>query len=154
MNLCDQVQILGAPFILSLMYDRYTKLPSWRNLAKRPTPQRGSRPNVQMRAAEGPRARRDMADARGRGRAGVWQERTAQNSGRIFALDGAWGAKVGLGPPKTDAIFSLEEFFKTQSRSVRGLTTEPTRALHQLPGTEPTRALHRAPMCPLLTQRG
>ena len=29
--------------ILSLMYDRYTKPPSWRNLAKRPTPQRGSR---------------------------------------------------------------------------------------------------------------
>ena len=48
---------------------------------------------------------------RGRGRAGVWQERNAQNSGRIFALDGAWGAKVGLGPGKTDAIFSLEEFF-------------------------------------------
>ena len=43
MYLCDQVQILGAPFILSLMYDRYTKPPSWRNLAKRPTLQRGSR---------------------------------------------------------------------------------------------------------------
>ena len=52
---------------------------------------------------------------RGRGRAGVWQERTAQNSGQIFALDGAWGAKVGLDPPKTDAIFSLEEFFKPKT---------------------------------------
>ena len=43
MYLCNQVQILFPPFILSLMYDRYTKPPSWRNLAKRPTPQRGSR---------------------------------------------------------------------------------------------------------------
>ena len=43
MYLCNQVRILGSPFILSLMYDRYTKPPSWRNLAKRPTPQRGSR---------------------------------------------------------------------------------------------------------------
>ena len=57
---------------------------------------------------------------RGRGRAGVWQGRTAQNSGRIFALDGAWGAKVGLDPPETDAIFSLEDFFKTQDGSVDG----------------------------------
>ena len=72
---------------------------------------RGMRPNVQMRAAQGPRARGGMADARARPRAGVWQERTAQNSGRIFALDGAWGAKVGLDPPKTDAIFSLKDFF-------------------------------------------
>ena len=55
---------------------------------------------------------------RGRGRAGVWQGRTAQNSGRIFALDGAWGAKVGLDPPKTDAIFIPGFFFKTRSRSV------------------------------------
>ena len=36
MYLCNQVQILAAPFILSLMYDRYTKPPSWRNLAKCP----------------------------------------------------------------------------------------------------------------------
>ena len=43
MYLCNQVQILGSPFVLSLMYDRYTKPPSWRNLAKRPTLQRGSR---------------------------------------------------------------------------------------------------------------
>ena len=65
---------------------------------------RGMRPNVQMRAAQG------VWRMRGRGRAGVWQERTAQNSGRAFALDGAWGAKVGLGPPKTDAIFILGFF--------------------------------------------
>ena len=55
---------------------------------------------------------------RGRGRAGVWQERTAQNSGRIFALDGAWGAKVGLDPPKTDAIFIPSGKSKSAERTV------------------------------------
>ena len=55
---------------------------------------------------------------RGRGRAGVWQERTAQNSGRIFALDGAWGAKVGLDPPKTDAIFFLLGKIEIDERTV------------------------------------
>ena len=55
---------------------------------------------------------------RGRGRAGVWQGRTAQNSGRIFALDGAWGAKVGLDPPKTDAIFIPGKKIQTTSRTV------------------------------------
>ena len=58
---------------------------------------------------------------RGRGRAGVWQGRTAQNSGRIFALDGAWGAKVGLDPPKTDAIFIPGKKTQTTSRTVVGL---------------------------------
>ena len=55
---------------------------------------------------------------RGRGRAGVWQGRTAQNSGRIFALDGAWGAKVGLDPPKTDAIFFLLGKIEIDERTV------------------------------------
>ena len=59
---------------------------------------------------------------RGCGHAGVWQERilqyTAQNSGRTFALDGAWGAKVGLGPAKTDAIFLPEKFIKTHGGTV------------------------------------
>ena len=55
---------------------------------------------------------------RGRGRAGVWQGRTAQNSGRIFALDGAWGAKVGLDPPKTDAIFILLGKIEIDERTV------------------------------------
>ena len=59
---------------------------------------------------------------RGRGRAGVWQGRTAQNSGRIFALDGAWGAKVGLDPPKTDAIFFLLGKIEIDERTVHRTT--------------------------------
>ena len=39
----NSVPPIHTIYILSLMYDRYTKPPSWRNLAKRPTPQRGSR---------------------------------------------------------------------------------------------------------------
>ena len=43
MYLCDRVQVLASRFILSRMYDRYTKLSPWRNLAKRSTPPHGSR---------------------------------------------------------------------------------------------------------------
>ena len=43
MYLVSEFRILKPLSMLSLMYGRYTKPPSWRNLAKRPTPQRGSR---------------------------------------------------------------------------------------------------------------
>ena len=43
MYLVSEFRILMPLSMLSLMYGRYTKPPSWRNLAKRPTPQRGSR---------------------------------------------------------------------------------------------------------------
>ena len=64
----------------------------------------GMQPNVQMRAAEGPRARGGMADARARACAGVWQECTPQNSGRIFAYAAALRFKVVLHPPRTDTM--------------------------------------------------
>ena len=43
MYLVSEFRILMPLSMLSLMYGRYTKPPSWRNLAKRPTLQRGSR---------------------------------------------------------------------------------------------------------------
>ena len=43
MYLVSEFRILMSLSMLSLMYGRYTKPPSWRNLAKRPTLQRGSR---------------------------------------------------------------------------------------------------------------
>ena len=55
---------------------------------------------------------------RGRGRAGVWQERTAQNSGWIFAYAAALGFKVVLHPPKTDTMASSPGFCKCILRSV------------------------------------
>ena len=109
MYLVSEFRILIPLSMLSLMYGRYTKPPSWRNLAKRPTLQRGSRDAAECAdagctGATGTRGYGGCAGAAVLG-CGRRQEPTAQNSGRAFALDGAWGAKVGLGPPKTDAIF-------------------------------------------------
>ena len=75
---------------------------------------RGMRPNMQMRAAEGPRARRGKADARARpcwGVAGAYRSKQRSN----LRLGRSVGAKVGLGPAKIDAIFSLEYYFQTQT---------------------------------------
>ena len=102
---------------------------------------RGMRPNVQMRAAQGPHGHAGVWRMCGRGRAGVWQERTAQNSGRAFALDGAWGAKVGLDPPKTDAIFFLLGKIEIDERTVFSNSTRvsaqppPVVMLRRLPAS-------------------
>ena len=106
MYLCDKVQALASRFILSRIYDRYTKAPSWRNLAKHPTPRRGSGDAAECADAGLQRGHGhgEVWRMRGRGGAGVWQERTAQNGGRIFAYAAALGFKVVLHPPRTDTM--------------------------------------------------
>ena len=117
MYLCDQVQILGspwAPFILSLMYDRYTKLPSWWNLAKRPTLQRGSRDAAECADAgcTGATGTRGYGGCAGAAVLGCGRSVPLKTAVKPSPWTERGAPKSALTHPKQTPFSSLEIFFK------------------------------------------